>query len=258
MTNGAGSSDLLQTSERLPLERVSVIISCLDEEDTIEECLRRILEAVPAAEIVLVHGGHDRTADIGDRVAGDHPNLRVIRNENDRGKGHAIKVGITNASHDVMVQIDADLQFMPEDIPRVVGPLLRGEADVAFGCRFMEQSDRSQYEAKLFRDLGNRIVNGYISMLAGRQFLDVTTGLKSWTRRAMADIGFKDDGFVYEAEIAMRGALKGCRFAMVPIAYSKRLGGISGLGEGWNETLNIVTTGVKILFISTLIRLSLW
>ncbi|MDD5556376.1 MAG: glycosyltransferase family 2 protein [bacterium] len=237
---------------------LSVIISCFNEEESIGECLRRTLGAVPQAEIIVIHGGRDRTADIAEEMARAHPNIRVIRNLDDRGKGHAIKVGIRNASSDVMVQLDADLQFMPEEIPKVARPVLDGTADLSFGCRFMEGSNVEQYRFSFFRVMGNRIVNRYVTYLSRRTFYDITTGFKAWTREAIDRIAFKDDRFIYEAEIAMRAALGGCRIAMVPITYFNRYGGISGHGRGWREPFSIVLTGVKILVFSTLIRLSLW
>jgi len=237
---------------------LSVIISCFNEEESIGECLRRTVAAVPDAEVLVIHGGSDRTADIAEEMARGNPRIVVIRNLNDRGKGHAIKVGIERASSDTMVQFDADLQFMPEEIPKVVRPILAGEAEFSFGARFMAGSDVEKYDFSFFRVMGNRIVNRYINLLTRQSFYDITTGFKAWTRRAINEVGFKDDRFIYEAEIAVRAGLKGCRIAMVPITYFNRYGGISGHGRGWKEPFSIVWTGMKILLFSTLIRLSLW
>lgn len=237
---------------------LSVIISCFNEEESIGECLRRTVKAVPDAEILVIHGGTDRTADIADEMARGNPNIVVIRNLDDRGKGHAIKVGIEKSSADTMVQFDADLQFMPEEIPRVALPILAGEADLSFGARFMKGSDVANYDFSFFRVLGNRIVNRYINLLTGQAFCDITTGFKAWTREAIESVAFRDDRFIYEAEIAVRAGLKGLRIAMVPITYFNRYGGISGHGRGWKEPVSIILTGIKILAFSTLMRLSLW
>ncbi|HOE26902.1 MAG TPA: glycosyltransferase family 2 protein [bacterium] len=237
---------------------LSVIISCFNEEESIGECLRRTMQAVPDAEILVIHGGSDKTADIAEEMARGNPKITVIRNLDDRGKGHAIKVGIRRSSADVMVQFDADLQFMPEEIPKVVRPILAGEADFSFGARFMKESDVERYDFSFFRVMGNRIVNRYVNLLTRQRFCDITTGFKAWTRDAIESVAFKDDRFIYEAEIAVRAGLAGRRFAMVPITYFNRYGGISGHGRGWKEPVSIIWTGVKILIFSTLIRLSLW
>jgi len=237
---------------------LTVIISCFNEEESIAECLRRVVQSVPDAEVLVIHGGRDRTADIADEAARGNPKIKVVRNIDDRGKGHAIKVGIEKASADTMVQFDADLQFMPEEIPKVVRPVLDGEADLSFGARFMEGSDVENYDFSFFRVMGNHIVNRYVNILTRRRFYDITTGFKAWTREAIEGIAFRDDRFIYEAEIAVRAGLKGYRIAMVPITYFNRYGGISGHGRGWKEPFNIILTGIKILLFSTLIRLSLW
>ena len=237
---------------------ISVIVACYNEEKNIGQCLRRAMDAVPDAQLIVVHGGKDRTADIAEDIARHHTRINVIRNKDDRGKGHAVKVGVENATHDVMVQLDADLQFMPEEIPKLVRPILDGKADLAFGCRFMEESVVENYKFSFFRTVGNHLVNWWITLLGHQTFHDITTGFKAWTRKAIQDIAFKDDRFIYEAEIAVRADLKGYRIAMVPITYSNRLGGISGHGRGWREPFSIIWTGAKILFFAPLIRLSLW
>jgi len=231
---------------------VSIIISCFNEENTIEECLQRLLATLPDAEIIVVHGGRDQTATKARKISLDYPNIKVLKNYGDTGKGHAIKIGISIASNDVMAQMDADLQFMPEELPKLLEPIYQGEADITFGARFMPESDVQHYKFSFFRVMGNKTVNSYFSMLTGLTFRDITTGHKAWTREAIEAIQFRDNRFVYEAEIAIKGSMKGFRFQMVPITYYNRLGGISGHGRGWQETFSIILTGFKILFYGTL------
>jgi len=135
--------------------------------------------------------------------------------------------------------------------------ILEGKVDFSFGCRFMKESDVENYKFSFFRVMGNRIVNRYLSFLGHQRFYDITTGFKAWTRRGIKDIAFKDDGFIYEVEIAIRANLKGYKVKMIPITYFNRLGGISGHGRGWQEPISITWTGIKILVFATLIRLSL-
>lgn len=236
---------------------VSVIISCFNEEATIEECLRRLVTTLPDAEIIVVHGGRDQTAVKAREFAKNYSNVKVLKNYGDTGKGHAIKIGISVASHDVMAQVDADLQFMPEELPKLLEPIFNGEADITFGARFMPESDVQNYKFSFFRVMGNKTVNSYFSLLTGMKIYDVTTGHKAWTREAIEAIQFQDNRFVYEAEIAVKGAMLGKRIKMIPITYFNRLGGISGHGRGWQETYSIIFTGFKILFFGTLWRLKL-
>ena len=239
------------------MNQVSIIIACFNEEDTIEECLRRVIVTMPGAEILVIHGGTDGTAAKARAIAAQNKNIRVLKNYGDTGKGHAVKIAISIAQHDVMLQMDADLQFMPEEMPKVLAPILNNEAHIVFGSRFMKESNVQNYKFSFFRVMGNKIVNGYFSFILGTLISDVTTGFKAWTRKAIEDINFKDNRFVYEAEIAVKGSLKGYDIRMIPITYYNRLGGISGHGRGIREPISIIITGLKILFSGTMWKLGL-
>lgn len=237
----------------------TIIISTFNEEATIRECLDRVRAAAPQAEILILHGGRDGTARAAREWGKEHGDpIRVFENYGDSGKGHAIKVGITLASHPVMVQFDADLQFAPEDIPRVVGPVLAGSAELAIGSRFLKEADRSGYRSSFFRDAGNVFLNRLVSLVARRKVSDVTTGMKAWSRDLIWDISFKDNRFIYEMEIVVRAALKGYRIIQVPVAYFSRQGGASGHGTGVREFLSIARTGLLIACKAALIRCGLW
>ena len=239
---------------------LTVIISTFNEEGTIVPCLERIAAVAPEAEVLIVHGGRDRTAAVASEYARTHDGLRlrVLENYGDSGKGHAIKVGISLASHPLQLQFDADLQFAPEDILAMLAPLREGRADVVVGSRFMKGADRSGYAFSFFRDVGNTILNRFISIMAGTEISDVTTGMKAWTREAIWEIRFKDNRFVYEMEIVMRAARKGLRIVQIPVKYSSRQGGHSGHGTGAKEFKSIVATGASIAWRALLIRVGCW
>jgi len=240
------------------LDRLSIIIACFNEEASIEACLRGLLEAAPGAEIVVIHGGTDRTLDIARTLAEEHPEIRAHKNYGDTGKGHAIKFGITVTDRPFILQFDADLQFDPGEVPKVMAPILAGEADVVIGSRFLPESVTKEYGFSFFRVVGNRIVNRWLSLLAGRPVSDVTTGYKAWTREAIEKVNFKDNRFVYEMEIVIRSVLKGLRLAQVPITYRNREKGFSGHGSGLGELWSICRTGFKLLWWSLMIRLRMW
>ena len=244
------------TLEEVAQQQVSIIVACLREEVTIRECLDRITKTMPNAEVLVVHGGPDRTCEIAAEMAKTKPNIVAITNENDQGKGHAIKVGITRAKHDIMCQFDADLQFAPEDMPKLFGPLLELKADLVIGSRFMPESDDSNYKFSFFRVVGNWVVSAWVSLMCGTRITDVTTGSKAWTRKAITAINFKDMRFVYEVEIPMRAKRLGLRISQVPVSYFNRKGGESGHGSGWRELRSIVRTGFRILWTATKLGVS--
>jgi len=240
-------------------EEASLILSCWNEEGTIGPCLERILAVLPRIEILVIHGGSDRTLEVARDVAGDRTNVRCIRHYGDIGKGHAIKTGITMASYPVIGQFDSDMQFYPEDLPALLDPVVSGRADFVIGSRFLDTSLIDEtYKFSFFRDVGNRVVNTYLSLLCGTRLTDITAGSKVWTRDAIDRIAFKDFRFVYEMEIMVRGLLAGLRLEQVPVRYSARAGGISGHGSGAAETWSLIRCGLTILWGATLIRFGLW
>jgi glycosyltransferase involved in cell wall biosynthesis len=176
-------------------------------------------------------------------MAGEFPQIRLVKNENDRGKGHAIRTGIAAASHDVMAQFDADNQFFAEDLPALVAPIFRDEADVTLGSRFMGSSDRTAYKPSFFRDIGNRSLSLYVTLLTGRPVTDVTAGVKAWTRKSIEAINLKDDRYSYEAEIVVRAAVLKQRVKEVPVRYASRIAGNSM----HSNNLAVIRAGLTIM-----------
>lgn len=219
---------------------VTVIIAALDEEESIERAARAISAAVPGAEILIVDGGTDRTSEIVLRLAeSDIPRLRLVRNRPDRGKGHAIRVGIERATGDVHAQIDADLQFSPDELPRLLAPILAGEADVTLGSRFMRGAIRHDGSTPLFRTLGNKTASLYSSLVCGQRITDPQAGMKAWTRSAIETVGLRSDNYSYEAEIAVKAVRRGLRVRDVPITTDARTTGAT--------KVNVVRDGLRLL-----------
>jgi len=239
---------------------ISIIIATFNEEDTITSVLDQVSEHAPDSEILVIHGGLDRTAEIAEKWGEEHSDvdLKVYRNFGDVGKAHAVKLGITLAKYPVILQFDADLQFSPADIPAMIAPIEEGEADLVIGSRFMKGADQSGYQASFFRDMGNNLLNGWISLLTGLEISDVTTGMKAWKAEAIWKTPFKDNRYVYEMEIVVRMARAGDRILQIPIHYSSRQGGASGHGSGLKEFWSIGKTGFMIGFRALLIRLGVW
>ncbi len=212
---------------------VSILISTFNEEDNIEACVRAVRTALPDAEIVVIDGGTDATLERARAMATTDSRIVAVRNENDRGKGHAIRTGVTRASAPIMAQFDCDLQFFAEDLPALLAPVRRGDADLVLGSRFLASSDRTAYRPSFFRDVGNRLLSAFISLLIGRRVTDVTAGMKAWTRDAIRRIDFRDERYSYEAEIVVRAARLGLRIIEVPVRYASRTAGGSMHRNNW-------------------------
>ncbi|MBU0678619.1 MAG: glycosyltransferase family 2 protein [Verrucomicrobia bacterium] len=221
-----------QNAESKP-PAVSVVIACFNEEENIESCIKGVAEALPDAEILVVHGGTDGTLDKALAMTQEIPLLRAIRNENDLGKGHAIREGMKHARGSVVAQFDADLQFSAADLPALINPVLHDECDVCLGSRFFPGVEHEDYKAMPIRDFGNYLLSLFISTLIGRRVSDVTAGMKCWTRKAFEQIAFRDNTYSYEAEIVVRAGVQGLRIKEIPVAYASRTAGTSMHKHGW-------------------------
>lgn len=219
---------------------VTVIIAAFNEERSITEVVRRVFQALAGTEVLVVHGGSDRTGKVVQSLASELPRLRLISNPDDRGKGHAIRVGIAHASCEVHAQIDADLQFLPEELPRLVDPILNQGADITLGSRFMPGSVRGPGSTPLLRTLGNWTASFYASLACHHRITDPQAGMKAWSRAAIQQIGLKSDNYSYEAEIAVKGALCGMRVLDIPVTTLKRFTGISNV--------NVLIDGLRLLW----------
>jgi glycosyltransferase involved in cell wall biosynthesis len=238
-------------AENLPDKpKLSVIVAALNEQDTIADCLRQIFAVYPReCEVLVVDGGTDDTQGVVEGLAVEHAGLRHVRNQDDRGKGHAIRTGIAAARADVMVQIDADLQFLPTDIPQLVAPIEEGRADVTLGTRFARGSVRRAGSTPMFRRWGNKSASFYASLLFWHRMTDVQAGMKAWTRSAAELIDFQSDNYSYEVEIPIKALRKGLRVVDVPITTDARQGG--------ETCVNVVFDGIALLRDITCFRLGL-
>ena len=201
---------------------ISILVACRNEEENIETCLASVIAAIPDAEVLVIDGGTDRTAELARAMAETHPLIRVLPNPDDRGKGHAIQFGIREARADVMAQFDADLQFEATDLPALVAPLLEGTVDLCIGSRALPGAQREESNIEKSRDWGNALLSAWVSLLVGRRVSDVTTGMKAWTRTAIETIGFKDTAYSYEAELIVRAFRRKLRLIEMPVRYRSR------------------------------------
>lgn len=233
-----------------PVPRISIILATFNEEATIERCVRRILAVYPTdCEILVVDGGSDRTGEVVAGLAAEFPAVRYIRNINDRGKGHATKVGIASARSDIMVEIDSDLQFYPEEIPRLVEPIESGRADVVLGSRFMAGSRRLPGSTTWLRTFGNKTTSLYASILYCQRMTDVLAGMMAWSRRVINTFEVQSDNYSYEVEIPVKAIRHNLRVIDVPVTTDARQGGVS--------CVNVVVDGLSLLFDITRFRLGL-
>jgi glycosyltransferase involved in cell wall biosynthesis len=208
---------------------ISVIVPSLDEQHTIVSCVQRIFAVYPQAEVVVVEGRGEGTARLLTPLMRQFPKLIYVANQPDLGKGHAVSVGLVRSSGELVAIIDADLQFHPEDLPKVILPLLRGEADLVLGSRFSEGSERRAGSVSALRTAGNWLISLLASQTTGYVIKDALGGLKAWRRSVTDSYVWQSLGFSYEVELPVKAARLGFRLIEVPVATECRSAGESSV-----------------------------
>lgn len=206
---------------------VSIIVACYNEEKNIEETIIRINKTLPDAEIIVIDGGNDKTSDIANAL--NIQNVRVIKQIPNKGKGDATIIGINNAKGDIQAQIDADCQFLPEELPRLLQPIIKDMADISLGSRFIRGSNVPRGTMTPIRRLANFVISSYTSLLIGKRFTDIGAGFKAWKTDVIKDVNLKCLHYAYEAEIIVNGVAKGYRLVEVPVSYANRKYGVSNV-----------------------------
>jgi glycosyltransferase involved in cell wall biosynthesis len=208
--------------------KLSVLVPVYNEERTLEEIVRRICAVPLAKEIIFVDdGSKDRSREILTRLqeenhrAGDATNqIRVFFQAQNEGKGAALKVALSHVTGDVVIIQDADLEYDPEDYPRLLEPIQKGLADVVYGTRF---AGGGAHRVLFFwHSMGNRMLTLLSNMLTNLNLSDMEVGYKVFRAEVLKGIELESKRFGFEPEITMKLAKKHCRFYEVPISYHGR------------------------------------
>jgi len=197
--------------------KVSVIIPCYNEEDNIAMVIERVqnVDLGSSKEIIVIDDcSIDNSANIVSRIRG----VKLIRHIRNLGKGGAIHTGLKEASGDLVVIQDADLEYAPEEIPRLLKPILEKKADVVYGSRFLGRIE----DMTFWHFVGNKILSYATRFLYNVTITDVMTGYKVFKRRVLDKIELKARGFEFEVEITIEILKKGYSIVEVPIAYAYR------------------------------------
>ncbi len=221
------TKEMIKEEEKIP--EINVIIASFNEEKNIKETIERVYKTVPNCELIIVEGGNDRTIEFAQGEKKKHPNIIIIHNNNDKGKGHGIRIGIKEATKPIMAQVDADSQFPPEELPQLIQPILENKADIVFASRFINGSTIEKGSLTRMRRVANYVVSGFTSLLCGTKLTDVNAGFKAWKSDVIRDLHIQCNHFGYEPEIAILAAKKGYRILEVPVNYKGRQRGISNV-----------------------------
>jgi glycosyltransferase involved in cell wall biosynthesis len=211
--------------------KLSVIVACYNEENNIGECIERIHKVYPECEIVVVDdGSKDNTTGIAIAKGKEiNANVKAIKYMPNMGKGKAIRVGIDNATGDIMAQVDADSQFPPEELPILIQPILDKKCEITFCSRFIKGASVAEGSMTFMKRIANFVVSTYTSVLAGMWLTDANAGFKAWTATAIRKIDIQCNHFAYEPEIAIMAGKYGYKIIETPVNYKPRIVGKSNV-----------------------------
>jgi glycosyltransferase involved in cell wall biosynthesis len=199
---------------------VSVLVPAYNEGPTLARVFERLAAVALTLEVVAVNdGSSDETGRQLDALAALGRIHRVIHHPENRGKGAAIRTAIAVATGDVMVVQDADLEYDPGELPKLIGPILDGRADAVYGSRFLGGPHRVLF---FWHSVGNTVLTLLSNMLTDLNLTDMETCYKMVRADLMKRLPLTSDRFGFEPEITARLAQAKARIYEMPISYSGR------------------------------------
>jgi glycosyltransferase involved in cell wall biosynthesis len=203
------------------IRKLSVIVPVFNERNTVVEVLRRMRavelpDGIDREIIVVDDGSTDGTRDVLNQLRDS--TVRILSHDDNRGKGAAVRTGLQVASGDYVLIQDADLEYDPEDWPKLIAPVMRGRAQVVYGSRFTGERRNMLF----LHWIGNRVLSFVTNVLYNTTLSDMETCYKLVDRDLLVDLRLRCRRFDIEPEITAKILKRRIRIYEVPISYMGR------------------------------------
>jgi glycosyltransferase involved in cell wall biosynthesis len=203
-----------------PPYRLSIVVPVFNEAATLGKLVQDLQHALhqhPVEIIIVDDCSTDGSAEIIRNIQA--PNVRAFFHSTNQGKGACLRTALRHASGDIVVIQDADLEYDPKDIPRLIQPIADGQADVVFGSRFHNSQEPAQ---AFWHRAANRWLTFFSNRLTGLNLADMETGYKAFRKDVLDRVHIRENGFGVEPELTAKVAKLNCRVCEVPISYNGR------------------------------------
>lgn len=225
--------------------QVSIIIPTLNEELTIGNLIDRLqatsLKMGISHEIIVIDDGSD---DASARISQSR-GAKVYSLRTHMGKGYALRVGFAKARGEIVATIDSDGSHRPEELPQLLTPILKDQADLVIGSRF---SAEKRGPGKRLNAAGVRIFNILVRILTGAEVSDSQSGFRAIKTVVLKNLDLESEEYEIESEMLVKTVRQRFRVREVPISFNQRTYGVSGLDpivDGFKILLSILTSFLK-------------
>jgi len=228
--------------------KISVVIPAYNEESTIAQVVEEVrkVDLGPGNELEIVvvdDGSRDRTREVLKTL----PGIRAILNEKNAGKGAAVKTGFREATGDVLVIQDADMEYDPRDIRTVIDPIVAGQAEAVMGSRFVHERPRfffGKRKSPFFTHyIGNIAIIQLTNWLYWNDASDYEGAYKAFKKSVVDGLPIEANGFEFDNELICKLLRRGVKILTVPISYSPR--SYEGKKIKWTDGVRMLWTIVK-------------
>ncbi len=214
---------------------LSVLVPVFNEKKTVRDIVARIQAVDIDKEIIMVDDySTDGTRDILKEIEAENGNVRVVYHEVNKGKGAALRSGIPYIKGDITVIQDADLEYNPEEYPRLIAPILDGRADVVYGSRF--KGGEAGRVHLFWHYLGNRLLTLVSNMFTNLNLTDMETCYKVFRSEILKSLPLEANRFGFEPEVTAKIARRKCRVYEIGITYDGR-DYAEGKKIGWRDAV---------------------
>lgn len=221
--------------------RLSIIIPAYNEIDTIPEVLRRVRAEEFDKQIIVVD---DCSTDGTREFLREQPDVELVENTCNAGKGASIRTGLDRASGDIVIIQDADLEYDPHDYAKLIEPIIEGRADIVYGTRFAG----ARPDMRFANYLGNKVFAWLATILYAVKVTDEATCYKVFRTEVIKSLDLRCRRFEFCPEVTARLLKRGYRYAEVPISYEARTYG-QGKKIKWYDGVECIWTLIKYRFV---------